>query len=630
MAKVRSFKDFVQKQYFADIAKRVSHFVELHFHWLNFRSRSVKKIEYVSVENVELRKITSYDSLDNNLKFNVDVQAEIRLEGTSYGNMAYGTINKWFSVVCEVELNNGFKEFKVKDVKDYCGANTKPQMILTDALVPYLDSKNLDQHAGIILQKVYPEALESPTQINVSTFANRLGLKIKEAHLSRSHTIFGQMVFHDCTVEYFDEDKRSFGSYEVEGGTILADPEIFFLRTLGSWNNTVIHECIHWLKHRKAFELARMYGENINRIKCLVSEGNKTDKKKADIGWMEWHATALAPRVLMPLETFRKKTLEVIGNHKNHAPPNITPAVIHDLAKFFGVSAQSAKIRLIDIGYTGAIGALEYVDKGYVNGYSFQEGSIGKNQTFSISIRDSLKQYATNPDFKRTLDSGNFIYIDSHYCINAPKYVLQNEHGILEMTDYARTHMDECCLVFNHTTKPNPLYGTGNYSKHGLFHSVISENVIEHVYDHDDTNHSVEARAAAIRAEMDEALINSQIIPDLPASFCKSLIMLMEWRGLTNEDLAEKSKISVKTIQRMRNSPERSWDLELLASVCVGLQLPPYISYPLIGKAGLNLNASRKGVVFAHVLTTQYSSPIYEVNEYLEVVGYSLLNTNEK
>ena len=87
---------------------------------------------------------------------------------------------------------------------------------------------------------------------------------------------------------------------EVKAGTIFVDPKAYFLRNLGAVNNTIIHECVHWDKHRKAFELERLYNESVNKIKCKVVGGIKDGDKDAT-GWMEWQANALAPRIQMPL-----------------------------------------------------------------------------------------------------------------------------------------------------------------------------------------------------------------------------------------------------------------------------------------------------------------------------------------
>lgn len=39
----------------------------------------------------------------------------------------------------------------------------------------------------------------------------------------------------------------------MKSGTILIDPRVAYIRNLGALNNTIIHECVHWHIHRKAF-----------------------------------------------------------------------------------------------------------------------------------------------------------------------------------------------------------------------------------------------------------------------------------------------------------------------------------------------------------------------------------------
>lgn len=56
-----------------------------------------------------------------------------------------------------------------------------------------------------------------------------------------------------------------------------------------------------------------------------------------------------------------------------------------ELSKFFVVSRQAAKIRMIDLGYEEAIGAFTYIDGRYVKPHTFKKGTIKRNQTFSIS-----------------------------------------------------------------------------------------------------------------------------------------------------------------------------------------------------------------------------------------------------
>ena len=50
----------------------------------------------------------------------------------------------------------------------------------------------------------------------------------------------------------------------VKARTIFLDPEAYFLRNLGAVNNTIVYECVHWDKHRKAFELIKEYRRKLN------------------------------------------------------------------------------------------------------------------------------------------------------------------------------------------------------------------------------------------------------------------------------------------------------------------------------------------------------------------------------
>lgn len=59
----------------------------------------------------------------------------------------------------------------------------------------------------------------------------------------------------DTDAEMFDANAGENKLVRIEGQTIVVDPMNFLLRSLGSCNNTIIHECVHWVKHRKVFEL---------------------------------------------------------------------------------------------------------------------------------------------------------------------------------------------------------------------------------------------------------------------------------------------------------------------------------------------------------------------------------------
>lgn len=147
---------------------------------------------------------------------------------------------------------------------------------------------------------------------------------------------------------------------------MLVDPKVFFMRNIGCVNNTIIHECVHWDRHSKFFELQKLFNKNLNSISCHVVEGERPEEKRNALQWMEWQANALAPKILMPAEMTKRKIEELlIRYHVEFSRLNeadIMQMVLTELSDFFGVSLQAAKLRAVDLGYNQAIGILQYVD----------------------------------------------------------------------------------------------------------------------------------------------------------------------------------------------------------------------------------------------------------------------------
>ena len=127
----------------------------------------------------------------------------------------------------------------------------------------------------------------------------------------------------------------------------------------------------------------------------------------------------------------------------------VMEAVIQQLATDFVVSRQSVKIRLVELGFEAAIGTFTYIDDHYVKPYSFRKGAIRVDQTFSISAQDAAIQRFINPELRKLTETGDYLFIDNHFVYNTTLYVETDVDGQLDLTAYARSHMDECCLVFD-------------------------------------------------------------------------------------------------------------------------------------------------------------------------------------
>src|SRR5690606_20959123 len=122
---------------------------------------------------------------------------------------------------------------------------------------------------------------------------------------------------------------------------------------------------------------------------------------------------------------------------------DIMEPVIEELATFFCVSRQAAKIRMVDAGYYEAIGAFTYIDGRYVRPHAFKKGSVEKCQTYSVGVDDAIFVALCDMRLRDQVYKGAYIYVDSHFCLNDPKYMINDKNGRVVMTEYARLHIDE-------------------------------------------------------------------------------------------------------------------------------------------------------------------------------------------
>jgi hypothetical protein len=386
-------------------------------------------------------------------------------------------------------------DFAIGNIEVYNSRSTQKSP-MSDSLVPVIYKEQLESVAKDFLERYYREALYEPIAIDPSVLAERMGLSVKLKHITDDFSAFGQIFFKGCETQYYDKSRATYEKIDVVDGTIFVDPDAYYLRNLGSVNNTIVHECVHWDKHRKAFELERLYNENATQIKCQVVGGFRTSEVKTATDWMEWQANSLTPRIQMPYTQAHVKAAALVQEYKRRFQTyeiiDVMEAVIDEMAAFFCVSRIAAKIRMIDLGYEEAIGTFTYIDWQYVKPHAFKKGAIQKNQTFSISARDAIAESALNMDLRIRIQSGNYIFVDSHFCINAPKYIVTDEKGKPSLSKYARHHVDECCLVFDLSVKKNTNeYGKQFYTECVLYRDSTSDIVFEANYSHSKLNDDV-------------------------------------------------------------------------------------------------------------------------------------------
>ncbi|HAS04571.1 MAG TPA: transcriptional regulator [Dehalococcoidia bacterium] len=622
MAQSRSFRDYVANRFYNELHVAVSGYLEQNHRDLDVSSRLVRTIDRAELSDVEVKSVLVNNLPGMKIAFDVLLEAEFEISETDRHTDRYDQKRRWFKISCTGDLSINLDDFAISGTEEY-NYRSKQDNPMSDSLVPIIHKDHLESVARAFLEMYYKEALYHPMAIDPTVLTERMGLSIQLKHITSDFSTFGQVFFTDCETKYYDKDNSSFKKIQIKSGTIFVDPDAYFFRNLGSVNNTIIHECVHWDKHRKAFELERLYNENATQIKCQVTGGIKDNKVKSATDWMEWQANSLAPRIQMPFVQAKINAGELIREYLKRFPSSelvdIMEAVIDELALFFRVSRFAAKIRMVDLGFEEAIGTFTYIDGRYVKPHTFKAGTLKRNQTFSISERDAIVESALNPVLREKIQSGNYLFVDSHFCINDAKYIAYDEHGQTFLTDYARRHMDECCLVFDLSINRSAnSYCRQFYTECVLFRDATSDIIFEAHYTDSKLNNDVNAQAKAIIAYNKEL---AEVMQNLPGSFSGALKYLMKWKDKTVEALAGDCCLDPKTIQRMRSNEAYETTIETIVAICIALQLPPALSEVLVNRSAYSLGVSEKHLTYRFLLNSCYTKTIYQCNEMLQRLG---------
>lgn len=605
--KYKSFEKYLEGEYYNDIHKAIKEYMWGHKNSLGTYSYVVLDMSYIELDDIHVMGVSFHKGEGSLLSFCASVQADVILKGLGKRDYEADEQQLWFSVYFTGHLLSGLNMVTITKVDLYSKDKFNAEDSLSRYLVPYLYAKDLDREAERFLLKYYPKALKAPMAINMKELLENMCLEMYYAPLPDN--IFGMTYFDEADVEVCDYFKHNKETKHIEAGTILINPSIFFMRNVGSRNNTIVHECVHWDRHSDFFELQKLLNDDISHIQCEVVESydQKTKGINKALKWMEWQANALAPHILMPAETTKQKFRELLAETRR-AYPKERNAIIVDyaitaLAHFFDVSIISAKIRLAELGYDFVQGTNVFVNGKYYPPYSFKENTLSKDQTFIIDAKNALVESNINPQLSLLVTSGALIYANGMYCINDEKYVTRNDNGTPILTDYALERIDECCVVFNRRTRVSDKYDDSYYRMCFLCRDIDSSSVVEATYDPEyKNNQDVSKRAIEIQKTKDILMETMKIQKETAGlEFHELLEYHMKRRGVTEEELAYRSGISSRSVGDYHRKP-CNIQLPSVLALCIGLNLKPEYCYTMIQKAGYTLNNTPEHMVYKFLI----------------------------
>lgn len=625
MSKTRTFAAYLEDEYYDLMFNRLNSYIYQNRSRLNLHTSLVADPNYAKLDDLHVMGVTFKETEDDRILFRAAIQADIIVKGWSRRDYEEDVASAWFSISFTGILRCGLNMVTITSVGEYSKECFNKEDALSQYLIPYVYSSDLDIHAEKFLKKYCPKALETPMPLPIKDVLDAMCLSVHLAPLPDG--IFGQTYFNNATVDIYDRDKNVV-SADIEEGTILVSPDVFFMRNIGSVNNTIIHECVHWDKHYKFFELQKLINPQLTSISCAVVEEYKkdSDKLEEELKWMEWQANAIAPKILIPARTGRAKLNDIL-NHLTRSLTSTSRAYIMELAisefaDFFKVSTMAAKIRAIELGFDQAAGVFNFVDGTYYPPFSFKKGTLKKNQTFIIDRNNAIFESLLNPALADDFKNGRFIHAGGMIVINDSKYVkIQDEQA--ELTEYALAHADECCLVFDRTTRVSSHYDDSFYRICFLCRDADSKSFVEAKFNPSEgKNEDVQKRAREMTAIAEEAKRVTDILSETPSSFNGTLDYHIKRRGYTNEKMEERTGISSRMIQDYRNKRDAKPTLQSVLALCIGLNLQPAFSYDLIAKAGYNIMiVSEEFLVYRYLIDNHHMENIFMWNAKLKDAG---------
>ncbi|HGK6268396.1 TPA: XRE family transcriptional regulator, partial [Streptococcus agalactiae] len=581
---------------------------------------------FIEFDNFELYKI-NYEIINNcELNLEIIVIANVIVRQYIKGEMEVDTKTKFVSVYAEVELDAGIKNFRIYNTEFKSDQYKKSRNLkLSKDWVPYIRKKDFDDIAEKFLRKYYPQALTQPTPVPVETIVSEMGLSIHQEKLTIDNSVFGKMVFKDTDVEVIEDEQLI--SKHFNKGSILVDKDVVFKRNVGSYNNTVIHECVHWELHKVFHEVKMVLDKDHSQVSSWTEENLADSSMWTSLDWMEWQANGIAPRILMPKVQTRIKIRELFQTltlvNPDISRSELVQEVVDNLATFFEVSRQAAKIRMIDLGFKEANGVYNYLDDRYMRNFAFELEAFDNGSSYTITSNDLCFEYCFNESFRQIIDRNKFMYVDNHLCLKDKKFIYMTKDGPI-MTDYAYEHLDECCLIFKVKSKNFTSISNETYYDYVLNRGVTKESEIKADFVDILQNPSLMDQLPPLDM-MKLGKKISELLKELPFEFSGTLRSHRKRKNCTQPFLAKLVGITERTLRDYETLEDNLPRLELTLSFCFALKLRPELSDDMIKKAGHQLTISPPHQVYKMLLSTSYYKPLSEINSILQAAKMKTL-----
>ncbi|MBT2663046.1 hypothetical protein [Bacillus sp. ISL-45] len=506
-----------------------------------------------------------------------------------------------------------------------------------------LGKNRLDDYATKFLNKYCKEALVNPMPLPVDEILQEMGLTVQEVSLSSNLDVFGCCLLLDAHIDVYNRETRQYTSTAFNAGTVLIDPFSEAVYGEGSKRNTLIHEALHWEKDKRYFEILEMKNKNASEklypILCRQSETFFTpsegkNSKENEVRWLEWQAHRIAPRVLMPKNSFKKKALEFIQQYKMAGENAILSCddLIDDLSSFFITSRLSVKYRLIEVGLKDTIS--EFVD--YEDVYE----EINSEKDFvKLTPVEALKIIDEDSVLKRWISEGRFVFADGYFVLADNQYVIQKD-GFLHLTAKAKKNLAKCVINIREqkfTTYTNTDKDLLGYAALRRIEGVDSRLLTFHPKYQSSLKYEPEEAYKAFYKQLasydeQEEIELMKMIGDPTRSLCECLWFLMQNRKWNYpEQFNEQTGLNKNYHGKIKNNKHNNMTTSVLIAICVGMKLSFRITEKLFCKSKNKLDYyNDPDKTYIRIMEMMPGLSLNEFNGVLEHCGIQELGSEIK
>lgn len=617
-------EEFIYKICYQPIRKAVNDYIFVHPTALNLSMSRIQYPDTAMLLDMLLEYTTNIRIDEDSLFFDAIISCTIELQQfDEYRGDRSGETSQWLIASCEAIITDKLEAVNISSVKPR-SKGTQPSssgVAASKNIVPIIYRKDLDKEATGFLERYYPKALEEPKRVPIEDIAReKLNLNVIQGYrITDDFSIFGQICFSPGKVKIYDIFKTSKKEEDVPRGTILIDAYTYWQRNSGCVNNTIAHEVYHWHRHRLYAAIKHILrDEKFIACRCPADMVYPDDKEEwTDEQRMEWQANNLAPRILMPIQTFTIKVNELYQQYdyaNNPLKIAVLTCIADELADFYGVSRQSALIRMTETGYPEARSVLQAINK--------------KEWHTHVSLEDVFYEYSTNDDFRKLLDSGSFKYIDGYVVINDEKYITTGEDGAATLSEYAWDHLDECALSFGWQRIRRA--SAKEILPQIILHRDNDEQEISK-YDFkqntDVVELSKEMQKRRKHFEQNEEIHKLSTVNKNCWSYIYEIITI---KGTSKPHFCELTGLGEENYRKAESGLKTDPKVRTIVAIGVGLSLDIETVKNMLKLAGRSFKDTPEERALKFCITGLSGQSIEDCNDFLESLGYETLGTKER